>query len=236
MATGQQAKEEWGALESYHDALRLSRLFLNGKRQCSIYEASPATSSLSSLFPGLLHLHAYGLLIYEAQPYGKEEPQFIPYKEEMRLSIYTVFSDADFWYERYRRPYLCFLLPQSDYIPKKALETFCASLLLHPTIVTIIHYPDKSFRTNMLKHHSVTVDRCAPSLDGLGQRFFEDLREIPRDYYQVAEGWDIKVIKQTNCLNIEIASRSFEEDVDLVKLVGEVAKAVGMEPCYADAE
>ena len=212
---------EWYALQSYSGALSLNRLFLRGQRNCSIYHWGPLDPESGALVSGLFSLHDYGLLTYESQPF-EIKPQFIE-------------RGGGWWSQRRQRPYLSFLLPQNDRIPKNSIENFCTFLLAHPKIVTIINQRGKPFRTSMLDHHIVTKERVALSIKELYAEPFDPFSIVPREEKDESYEWGVEAIIRARCLDIQVASRSWDENVDLMNLVEGVAEAAGIGRVYAES-
>ena len=213
---------EWRALQNYSAAIDLNRLFIKGKRQSSVTHWGPLAPETSPLIPGLLRLHDYGFLTYDSQPFLK------------KIKLCHSPKGA-YWYECRQRPYLDFLLPQYDRIPAENIATFTTLLLAHPRIVTMIDEQEDTFRTNIkMDSHDVTEVKLALTVEELAAEPLLPYTSIPRKAHHEAQQMDVEAIHGAQCLDIKIASRSWEKDLDILALVEGVAIAAGMGRVYKE--
>ncbi|KAL8886389.1 MAG: hypothetical protein Q9215_005902 [Flavoplaca cf. flavocitrina] len=214
--------EQWRALHSYQGALKLNQTYFRGELPCNIGYYGPLDAETKNLVPGLLRLHQYGFLTHESQP-------FEPVKRQQKH------QNGGWWQEWRQRPYLSFLAPQQDRIAKTAVEKLALLLLAHPSIVTIVAYGkgDRSYRTNIDDPHTTTEYRFARSADALTKEDFKANASIPPGYHHVTEDWgDVDAVTSAQCLDITVASRSWDGDVDLAKLVEDLAIEAGIQRDY----
>ncbi|KAI4271615.1 MAG: hypothetical protein LQ337_005885 [Flavoplaca oasis] len=210
--------EQWLALHNYQDALNLNQAYIRGEIP------GPLDAETGDLVPGLLRLHEYGLLTHSSQP-------FKPVQREHRN------QNGGWWQEWRQRPYITFLAPQQDRIPKTAVEKFTLLLLMHPAIVTIVAYgkADRSYRTNINGDHIVTAYKLALSAEDLAKEDFKTETSVAAEYYHVFEKRDeLHPVIRAQCLDITVASRSWDEDIDLAKLVEDLAIEAGIQRDYCE--
>ncbi|KAL8845086.1 MAG: hypothetical protein Q9176_000758 [Flavoplaca citrina] len=201
--------EQWRALHSYQGALKLNQTYFRGELPCNIGYHGPLDAETKNLVPGLLRLHQYGFLTHESQP-------FEPVKRQQKHQ-----NGA----------------PQQDRIAKTAVEKLTLLLLAHPSIVTIVAYGkgDRSYRTNIDDPHTTTEYRFARSADALTKEDFKANASIPPGYHHVTEDWgDVDAVTSAQCLDITVASRSWDGDVDLAKLVEDLAIEAGIQRDYCE--
>lgn len=214
-------QQEWQASKSYSAALRLSRLSINGERNCSIHHLGPLDPESKGLVAGLLEVHDYGMLTHNSQPFERLRPEIMQ-------------QGGGFWAQARQRPYLSFLIPQRDRIPKKSADKFCDLLMAHPKIVTRITEAGKPMRTNLEESHAVSVERAALTIKELYAEPWSGVTHLhPWDIIE-HQDWHVEAITRAEPLDVAIAARSWGEDVDLIALVKDVAKAAGFGPLYAE--
>jgi len=216
-------QKEWQASKSYSAALKLSRLSINGERNCSIHHMGPLDPESKGLVAGLLELHDYGMLTHNSQPFERLRPEIMQ-------------QGGGFWAQVRQRPYLSFLIPQRDRIPKQSVDRFCDLLMAHPRIVTRITETGKPMRTNLEQSHAVTVERVALSIKELYAEPWTGVTHLhPWDIIGPEhQDWDVEAITRAEPLDVAIAARSWAEDMDLIALVKDVAKEAGIGPVYAE--
>lgn len=222
-ATMDDVDKEWLALQSYDAALRLNQAYIKGQRPCNIGYCGPLDAETKELIPGLLKLHEYGLLTHSSQPFEPVERKFVD-------------QNGGSWEEWRQRPYLCFLAPQQERIPKEALERFILLLLAHPAIVTYVAYcdGDRSYRTNIDEYHITTGFRYALLPKELVEEDIMVNTAVSASYQHITEDWgNVNAVTRARCLDISVASRSWDEDLDLQKLVEDLAIDAGMERAYS---
>lgn len=219
-ATIDEVRREWQTSPDYNAALSLNRLFIKGKRTCSIYHWATLEEETAPLIPGLLALHDYGLMTYGSQPFDRK-PE--------RLAI-----GGGYWYQIRQRPYLSFMTPLKDRIPQDTIERFCTLLLMHSRIVAIVKQPGQPFRSSMPETHIVTITRSALSIEELYAEPFKPYTCVPCNGTLESETWEVEAVIAAECLNISVASRSWDEDMDLLALIEGVAVAAGLERVYAE--
>lgn len=219
--------QEWVSLRSYTAALDLNRQFINGQRPTSVYHFGPLDDESKELIPGLLDLHDYGFLTWNSQPFQRAEP--------------GVNGDPDkdgYWYDHRQRPYLQFLAPTKDRIDSDALDRFSDLLIADPHIVTLIVQAGKEPWGSLQGDHIVTEEKTALSIRELYAEEWEGfscLSNVEEDGCQEnqAREWGVKAIMRMECFEFQIASRSWDEELDLVRLVRDVAEEAGMGRVYA---
>ncbi|KAL8927198.1 MAG: hypothetical protein Q9172_001458 [Xanthocarpia lactea] len=207
-------------LSNFWDALSYNRRLLNDKRSSGIGELGPNSAESDSLIPSILRLHDYGILTCGYQCFKNGPPR--------------IDKKSGRWYQYCKRPFIGIFLPQDDWITKRSVEAFCTLLLGSSKIATVVDSFDRPHRTNMADSHAVAIFRCASSQDELFMKAYETHVKIQQAPCPFADSCSAEVLTRANCLGIMIASRSWEEDLDLPKLLEETAILAGMDTCYAD--
>ena len=116
------AHKEWQSCRDYGAALRLNRLFLRRKRECTVFFGGNLYKETEPLIPKLLRLQEYGFLTHSSQPFQTAESS----------------QQAGWWVDSLQRPYISFAIPTNDRIPSRAVRRLCHELLAHPQIATLI--------------------------------------------------------------------------------------------------
>ncbi|KAL8732594.1 MAG: hypothetical protein Q9181_003876 [Wetmoreana brouardii] len=220
------ACHEWQMLQHYRAALYLNRLFLNGERPCTFYHDRRPEEESDELLSGLLHLHDHGLLTIGSQPFRRQ-----PERLEQ--------GGREYWYQLRQRPFLQFLVPQEDLIPRRLVAKFCRFLSAHPRIVTLVHYHHhhrhggKLLRSNLHGEHVVTKDRAAMTLKELDEEPFRKLTVLKQEMMDELDA--IEALVRVECLHVTVASRSWDINFDLLKLVKDIAVEAGIKPAYAES-
>ncbi|KAL8872235.1 MAG: hypothetical protein Q9174_002102 [Haloplaca sp. 1 TL-2023] len=211
---------EWFSLGTYTEALKLNRLFIMGQRKASIYCRASLDPESKDLIPGLLDLHKYGLLTHDSQPFQKSH-----FKGE---------SGGEFLAARRQRPYIGFLLPTVDCISPEQIQLFWNNLLDQPEIVVRIWQHDgKLFCTNACENYVLTQSKAVLTILELLKEPWGDIRRIPsKEISKRGISWDVKALENAKCLAISVASRSWEDNVNLVELVKNAAIMAGMSKIY----
>ncbi|KAL8702269.1 MAG: hypothetical protein Q9201_004493 [Fulgogasparrea decipioides] len=221
------AYREWQLLQHYRAALDLNRLFLNGERPCTFYHGRRLEEESDELVPGLLRLHDHGLLTIGSQPFRRQ-----PERLEQ--------GGRGYWYQLRQRPFLQFLIPQEDCLPKRLVAKFCRFLSAHPRIVTLVHHHHhhrhggKLLRSNLQGEHVVTKDRAAMTLKELDEEPFRKLTVLSQGTMDEFDA--IEALVRVECLHVTVASRSWDIKFDLPKLVKDIAVEAGIKPAYAESE
>ncbi|KAL8997397.1 MAG: hypothetical protein Q9169_003328 [Polycauliona sp. 2 TL-2023] len=215
---------EWLALQSYNGALRLNQFFIRGERPCNISYRTPLDPETENLIPGLLRLHMYGLLTYGSQPFQPIQRIKVDAGED---------EERGWWREWHQRPYLCFLVPQHDRVPKQVIEEFTSLLLAHPDIATCISYGNRSCRTNITGDHVTTERKLAFHDWDLDNTKYWARTTIYAKYHHRADEWNVDAVTKADCMDISVASRSWDEDLDLLQLVENLAIEAGMNRAYS---
>ncbi|KAL8644244.1 MAG: hypothetical protein Q9226_007864 [Calogaya cf. arnoldii] len=214
----QKTETEWVAYKSYNAVLRLNEAAI---KDDNIDYPGLLDAKGKHLIPGLLRLHGYGFLTHDSQPFSFAHRSFIDEDDE---------DDEPYWQDWRRRPYLSFLVPQQDRIPKPIIEEFTLLLLAHPAIVTLVADRDggRLCRTNINPCHVVSEWRHASSPEELGVEDFGAYKCIPAHFHNWADSCDVDAVTRAGCLDITVASPSWDEDLDLPKLVELIAIEAGM--------
>ncbi|KAL8858251.1 MAG: hypothetical protein Q9178_005263 [Gyalolechia marmorata] len=207
-------------LSTFWDALSYNRHLLNDKRSSGISELGTISAESNSLIPSILRLHDYGILTCGYQCFENGPPR--------------IDKKSGRWYQYCKRPFIGIFLPQDDWITKRSVEAFCTLLLGSSKIATVVDSFDRPHRTNMADSHAVAIFRCASSQDELFMKAYETHVKVQQAPCPFADTCSAEVLTRANCLGIMIASRSWEEDLDLPKLLEETAILAGMDTCYAD--
>lgn len=215
-------QKEWQASKTYGAALDLSRLSINGERNCSIHHAGSLDPESKELAAGLLEVHDYGMLTHNSQPFERLRPEIMQ-------------QGGGFWAQVRQRPYLSFLIPQRDRIAKEAVDRFCDALMAHPKIITRITEAGKPMRTNLEESHAVTRERVALTIKELYAEPWTGVTHLHPMNVIEHQDWDVEAITRAKPLDVAIAARSWDEDVDLITLVKDVAKEADFGTAYAEA-
>ncbi|KAL8685564.1 MAG: hypothetical protein Q9218_007683 [Villophora microphyllina] len=216
---------EWNTLHTFTDSLHLNRLFLQGKREANFNHVRPLEEESTELIPGLLALHDLGILTVSSQPFI-EQPGTIKESE----------TGVGQWHQR---PYIDFLIPQKDRIPRSLVVKFHDLLFEHPKIVTVVRnyqHPEhccRPLRSNFADGHVVTRYRHSETIEELDAAAWEDETIIGQFRYPPLV--PMKVLAPPECIEITVAARSWEEDVDLVALIKVAMREAGIPALYRDS-
>ena len=214
------AVDQTPTLSDFFDALSYNRHLLNDKRSSGISELGPISPESNSLIPRILRLHDYGILTCGYQCFKNGPP--------------CIDKKSGRWYQYCKRPFIGIFLPQDDWIPKRSVEAFCTLLLESSKIATVVDSFDRPHRTNMADSHAVAIFRCASSQDELFMKAYETRVKVRQAPCPFADTCSAEALTKANCLGIMIASRSWEDDLDLPQLLEDTAILAGMDTCYAD--
>ncbi|KAL8915052.1 MAG: hypothetical protein Q9171_000492 [Xanthocarpia ochracea] len=214
------AVDQKPTLSTFWDALSYNRHILYDKLSSGISELGSVSAESNSLIPSILRLHDYGILTCGYQCFKNGPPR--------------IDKKSGRWYQYCKRPFIGIFLPQDDWITKRSVEAFCTLLLRSSKIATVIDSFDRPHRTNMADSHAVAIFRCASSQDELFMKAYETHVKVQQAPCPFADTCRAEALTRANCLGIMIASRSWEEDLDLPKLLEETAILAGMDTCYAD--
>lgn len=217
------ANIDWRLMKDYAAGIDLNRRFIKGESNCTIYHCGPLDAESENLKSSLLNLHDYGILTHESQPFNKRI-----------RAVREPWKDG-WWIQQHQRPFLTFLLPVVDRIPADHVDKFCGLLMAHSSIFTLMCADMTAGPcTNMTGPQVVTKNRTALSIEELLAEGYNDSLTFAPGAGHAGHLWGIKAILNAGCLDFTIVSRSWEEDLDLLALVGDVARKAGMEKLYAE--
>ncbi|GAB1736906.1 hypothetical protein NU219Hw_g8931t1 [Hortaea werneckii] len=228
---------EWKSAESFQELLDFNRKFLRGESKRSCYHRGPIFNETVALVPGLLRLHDYGMLTVESQPSEDTAPTW----ENCPCCHF------EGWFQNQQRPYLVFVLPYRDKIPKKVVRRFLVELLIdddfyvhvwrdggscrwgscHRDIRTASSFP-QNWTTNIRKE-ATEKEGVASATPIPAQRL--DLQCGCRA--EVFQTYD-NVMEDASPLLVRVLAKSWQE-TDLQALVENAAIRAGVQPLYADA-
>ncbi|KAL8665256.1 MAG: hypothetical protein Q9168_007751 [Polycauliona sp. 1 TL-2023] len=214
--------KQWLELPDYDAALHLNQAFIKGERRCNIGHRGPLDPETKPLIPGLLRLHEYGLLTYDSQPFRPQE----------RISLK---EKGGWWQEIRQRPYLRFLVPGRDRIPLVAITAFTSFLFADAAIVTHVVHPDagKTYGTNIDDRHATTESKFAFSLEQLEKMDMTVSASVQAVYRHSTDDWArVRALGLARCFDISVASRSWDQDLDLLQVVEDIAIKAGIERYY----
>ena len=216
----QATNTEWFSLGTYAEALKLNRLFIMGLRKASIYYWASLDPESEELIPGLLDLHNYGLLTHDSQHF--EGTQF------------TARTGGAYWTAGRQRPYISFLIPTVDCIPGKQFQQLSINLLDRPEIIIrVLKHDGKRLCTKTCDDHVVTQSKEALSVEELFEEPWGNHSGIPsKETSKSGISWNVEALERAKCLDISVASRSWDRDVDLAVLVKDTAVKAGIRPVY----
>lgn len=224
-ATIATVRQEWQAATTYAETLHLSRLFLTGERNCNINCGGPLDPESKKQVAGLLSLHNYGVLTHNSQPYWRPRPEILE-------------QGGGFWAQQRQRPYLQFLIPQRNRIPVLCVDLFADLLMAHPKIVTRIcsanWTPPMRCNFEDENQHVVTKERAALSIRELYREPWTEVTILPPMDANEFQEWGVGIINAAKPYDIAVAARSWDERLDLVELVKDIAKAAGIGPMYIE--
>ncbi|RMZ23527.1 hypothetical protein D0859_12442 [Hortaea werneckii] len=228
---------EWMSAKSFQELLDLNRKFLRCESKRSCYHRGPIFNETIALVPGLLRLHDYGMLTVESQPSQDTAPTW----ENCPCCPF------EGWFQNQQRPYLIFILPYHDKIPKKAVRRFLVELLIDDDFYAHVWRDGGSCRwgncrkdvrtaSSFPQDWTTNIRKQAKEKDGVAsatpfpaQRL--DLQcGCQADVFRTHE----KVMEKTSPLLVRVLAKSWEE-TDLQALVENAAIRAGVQPLYTEA-
>ncbi|KAI7237593.1 hypothetical protein KC330_g3074 [Hortaea werneckii] len=231
-------KLEWKSAKSFQELLDLNRKFLRSESKRSCYHRAPIFNETVALVPGLLRPHDYGMLTVESQPSEDTAPTW----EDCPCCPF------EGWFQNQQRPYLAFVLPHEDQIPKEVVQRFLVELLIdddfyvhvwrdggscrwgncRKNIRTASSFP-QDWTTNIRKQ-AKEKEGVASVTPTLAQRL--DLQcGCQAEVFQTHDN----VMEDARPLLVRVLAKSWEES-DLQALVENAAVRAGVQPLYAVEE
>ncbi|KAI7167488.1 hypothetical protein KC352_g25574 [Hortaea werneckii] len=231
-------KLEWKSAKSFQELLDLNRKFLRRESNRSCYHDGPIFDETIALVPGLLRLHDYGMLTVESQPSEDTAPTW----EDCPCCPF------EGWFQNQQRPYLVFILPYHDKIPKEVVRRFLVELLIDDDFYAHVWRDGGSCRWDSCRKDvrtassfpqdwTTNIRKQAKEKDGVAsatpfpaQRL--DLQcGCQADVFRTHE----KVMEKASPLLVRVLAKSWEE-TDLQALVENAAIRAGVQPLYTEAQ
>ena len=200
--------QKWETAETFPDLITLNRRYLQGDIPTTPYHCGPIEEETHQLVSGLLRLHDFGILTYQSQPYERS----------------TGRNDGKY-YEHWQKPFICFVMENASN-PLNLLK----NLKKRPgiTVYGAKLHPYKVVSGADGEELIVTQYRLAESAEALKSSRWEPYTCIYPVDSSADDFFGLEVIRRCKPWLIDVAVTAWGVDLDLLKLIEQAAKEVGL--------
>lgn len=226
----QLSQKLWAEAETLQEVFRLNRAFLRGEIYSSPYHIAPIEAETRGLVDNLLRLHDYGIFTHDGQPMEETQPT----------------NEGKEWKQYRQLPRLDLALPQQNGITasQEQLRALSESLLTNDKCYASVSCPVRQKRTEYREidyewdtkssipetGNSVYYEKTAETVQQLIRaQWVRDGDYPPQEEDLEALEYLPKCFLECKPILVTLKGRSWEEPVDLERLVEQLALKAGMD-------